>query len=52
MWKMHTSNTVPNMAQDVLCRRNMKRDSSSMTYVVVRHVFAWGDKPVDIVVSK
>jgi len=31
MWKMQTSNTVPNMAQEVLCNRNTEIESSNIT---------------------
>jgi hypothetical protein len=50
MWKMHTSKIVSNKAQDVLCRRKTRMESTTITYVVVRQVSAAGDKREDITI--
>ncbi len=52
MWKMQTSNTASNIAQLVLCSRNIVREISSITYVVVRHDREIVDRLDDITVRK
>jgi len=37
MWKMQSSNTMSNMAQDVLCKRKTPADNRAKTMVVVLH---------------
>jgi hypothetical protein len=48
MWKIQTSKTVSNNAQDVLCSKNTMMEKESMTYAVIRHVFVAEEGCVDI----
>jgi len=51
MWNIQTSKTVSNNAQDVLCSKNTMKERESMTYAVIRHVFATEEGWVDITLS-